>query len=184
MKIPRILLMLLLSLALVGCGPSQASIRQSQPLPTEDSQPQKSPSQEPSPGSSKSGSSLPQLPAPTVGSVVITNITATPLSSLTPAPSVTPDPAFQTLTQQAKRDLAKRLNIDADQVDFLKVVPAKWPYDSLGCPLPEAGRADTNTPGYQILLSANDQVYMYHTDGKDWLALCSVKPPNEIRTLP
>ena len=64
----------------------------------------------------------------------------------------------------------------------MKVVPAKWPYDSLGCPLSKTENA--NTPGYQILLITNDEVYAYHTDGKVLIGLCSVKPPNEIRTLP
>lgn len=174
----------LLSLALAGCGASQASIRQSQRLPAEDSPPQKSPPQEPLPGSSESNPSLPQIPAPTVGEVVITNTTATPASSVTSASPAAPDPAFQALIEQARQHLANRLSIDVNQVDFYKVVTAKWPYDSVGCPLPEGARTDANNPGYQILLKANGQVYTYHTDGKDWIVLCNVKPPNEIRTLP
>lgn len=174
----------LLSLALVGCSTSQASIRQPQPPPAEDGQPQKNPLQEPLPRSSENNSSLPQIPQPTIGSVVITNTTATPVSSGASESTIAPDPAFEGLTQQAREDLANRLSIDFKKVDFLKVVTAKWPYDNLGCPLPEGKRLDANNPGYQILLKANGQMYTYHTDGKDWIVLCNVKPPNEIRTLP
>jgi len=88
------------------------------------------------------------------------------------------------LAQQARQDLANRLKLEVDQVDFLKIVPAKWPYDNLGCPLPEGKHIDENNPGYQILLKANGQMHTYHTDGKDWIVLCNIKPPNEIRTLP
>jgi len=94
------------------------------------------------------------------------------------------DPTFQSLTEQARQDLANRLKLEFDQVDYLKIVPARWPYDKLGCPLPEGKNIDENNPGYQILLAANGQTYTYHTDGKDWIVLCNVKPPNEIRTLP
>jgi hypothetical protein len=168
-----------LGLALAGCGASQASMRQSA-----ESQPQKVPPQEPTPGSSESNSPLPQFPEPTIGAVVITNTTETPVSSFSPKDSLPDDPAFQGLAQQAKQDLAKRLGVELDQIDYLKIVPAKWPYDPLGCPLPEEKKLDENNPGYQILLAANGQTYTYHTDGIDWIVPCNVKPANEIRTLP
>ena len=184
MRTSWISLFSLLSLVLVSCGSVRASIRQSQPLPAEDNKPQKIPSPEAQPGSDGNGSSLPLPPAPTAGSVVITNTTATPISSDSPEYSIPLDATFQSLAQQARDDLANRLIIDVNKVDFLKVVTAKWPYDNLGCPLPEGKRLDANNPGYQILLKANGQMYTYHTDGKDWIVLCNVKPPNEIRTLP
>jgi hypothetical protein len=175
-----ILLISLLLLALGSCdGSSQAAVKQSPYVAPLDS-----PSQEPISGPSKSDPSLPQLPAPAVGSVVITNTTATPISSANSASALTPGPILQSLAQLARQDLANRLNVSLDKIDLMKVVPARWPYDSVGCPLPNVESIDTNTPGYQILLNANDQVYMYHTDGKDWIGLCTVKPPNEIQTLP
>jgi hypothetical protein len=127
---------------------------------------------------------MPPLPAPTVGSVVITNASETPAAPATSASALTPTPVLQKLAEQAREDLARRLSVSIDQIELFKVVPAKWPYDSIGCPLPGGESVETATPGYQILLLANDQEYMYHTDGKDLLGLCNVKPPNEIRTLP
>lgn len=177
-----VLLMLLFSLTLVSCAPSDEGIGHVPDLPPAD--PQDPPSEEPPPGSSESSSSLPQLPAPTVGSVVITNTTATPITSTSPEYSLPLDPTLESLAQQARQDLAKQLKIEIDQVDFLKVVPAKWPHDTLGCPLPEGKHIDENNPGYQVLLNVNGQMHTYHTDGKDWIVLCNVKPPNEIRTLP
>ena len=184
MKFQWSFLMFFLALALVGCATSQASAGQSQPQPADDTRPQKGPLQEPTINPPESDSNLPQLPAPTVGSVVVTNATATPVSLESSASALTPTPALQELAEKAKADLADRLKVSIDQVELLKIVPAKWPYDSVGCPLPDGASIDTSTPGYQILLSANEEQYMYHTDGKDWIGLCNVKPPDEIRTLP
>jgi hypothetical protein len=184
MKTFSILLAILLVMVLIGCSPSQALVGLSQPLPADDNLPQASPSQVPFPGSSTSNPSLPQFPVPTVGSVVITNTTATPISSASSASSLTTDLNLQGLAQKARQDLANRLNLSIDKIEFQKVVPAKWPYDNVGCPLSDAERVDTSSTGYQILLSANNQIYIYHTDGKDWIGLCTIKPPDEIRTLP
>jgi len=180
MNIRWISLLSLFAFVLAGCGSYQAGgqIQDSAP-----SIPQEHPSKKPSVATpNNKDSSLPQLPAPTIGSVVITNTTATPMSSAASASALTPDPAFAGLIEQAKEDLAKRLSIDVSKIDLLKVVPATWPYDSLGCP--PANTENANTPGYQILLIANNEVFAYHIDGKDLIGLCSVKPPNEIRTLP
>ncbi len=102
-------------------------------------------------------------------------------------PNTIPAPDEQTinpLVAQAKADLADRLKVSIDQIDLFKIVQAKWPYDGIGCPLPNGVSVDTSTQGYQILLRANDEQYMYHTDGKDWVVPCIVKPPHEIRILP
>jgi hypothetical protein len=184
MKFHRILLVILLAPTLVSCGVSQSPARQSQPQPAEDTRLQKGPLQEPSMDSPESDPTLSKLPAPTVGSVVITNTTRTLISTETSTSALTPTPDLQELAEEARRDLARRLNIDVVHVELDKIVPAKWPYDSIGCPLPTGESIDTSASGYQIILKANDQQYMYHTDGEDWVGLCSVKPPNEIRTLP
>ena len=181
MRTRWISLIVLLALTLAGCGGSyQAGEQAQEPAP---GIPKEPPSQE-SVASSSENTAMPKLPAPTIGAVVITNTTATPLSSTVFALTPTSDPAFQGLTQQAREDLAKRLSMSVNRIDLLKIVPARWPYDSLGCPLAGTKNADANTPGYQILLMAGDQVYAYHTDGKELFGLCNVKPPNEIRTLP
>ncbi len=181
MRVFWVSLLTLLALVLASCGGvSQAG---EQALENTPSNPQEPPSQEPV-SSSSEDTPFPKLPAPTIGAVVITNTTATPKSSTVFTLTATPDAAFQGMTQQAREDLAKRLHVSVNEIDLLKIVPARWPYDSLGCPIANTKNADPNTPGYQILLMADDQVYAYHTDGKELIGLCNVKPPNEIRTLP
>ena len=184
MKLYWILPFVILAFALAGCSASPALTKQSQPQPTADTQPQKGPIQESPLNSPKSASNLPQLPVPTEGSVVITNTTETPVLPESSASALTPTPTLQELVEKAKTDLANRLKVSIDQIDLFKIVPAKWPYDSVGCPLHDGGNIDASTPGYQILLDVNDEPYMYHTDGKEWIDFCNVKPPDEIRTLP
>jgi hypothetical protein len=183
MKFQWILPLLALVFSLAGCGALPASAQQSPPQPVKD-RPQKGPLQEPTVNLPENDSTLPQFTAPTEGSVVITNTTATPVSPESSASALTPTPALQELADQAREDLAGRLKISIDQIDLLRIVPAKWPYDSVGCPLPAGESADSTAPGYQILLKASDQEYMYHTDGKNWIGFCNVKPPDEIKTLP
>jgi len=174
----------LLSIVLVSCGSARASIKQPQALSAKDNQPEHNPPQETSSSSSENSSSLPLPPAPTQGSVVITNTTGTPASTSFQEYTIPLDPTFQNVAQQARQDLASRLKLALDRVDLVKVIPAEWPYDKLGCPLPEGKQVDADHPGYQILLKASGQMYTYHTDGKEWVVFCNVKPPNEIRTLP
>ena len=185
MKTRWITLASLILLALAGCSPSQ--VNRSSSSAKKDIEPQATLPQESFSVAIESTPEMkesPKIPAPTVGSVVITNTTATPISSQGSVPALAPDPILQRLAQRARQDLANSLNVNIDRIDLIKIVPAKWPYDSVGCPSPNLESIDTSTPGYQILLSANDQMYMYHTDGNDWLGLCTVKPPDEIRTLP
>lgn len=169
---------------LASCNALPVSAEQSQSQPIAGTRSQKGPIQELTIDLPESNSILPQLPAPTVGSVVITNTTAIPVSPESSVLALPPVPALQGLAEKARSGLANRLKISVDRIDLLKIVPAKWPYDSAGCPLPSGENIDTSTPGYQILLSANGEQYMYHTDGNDWIDLCNVKPPDEIRTLP
>ena len=110
-----ILLISLLSLTLGSCGGSpQAAIGKPPDLAPLDP-----PSQNPTSDSSKSGPSLPQLPAPTIGSVVITNTTETPISSTLSASALTSNPILESLAQRARQDLANRLKINVNQIDFL-----------------------------------------------------------------
>jgi hypothetical protein len=138
------------------------------------------PPPEPASSSQEDHSSLPQSPAlPTV-----MDPTTSPASTGGSEPAQTPGPVLQGLIQQAREDLANRLKVGIDQIELLKVVPAQWPYDSVGCPLPDSGLANTGVVGYLILLMNGNQIFHYYTDGIDWVALCNGVPPNEIRTFP
>lgn len=183
MKIVWLLVAVVLMFAIAGCIPSQTSVIENQPVQESNNQVKQGSSQESFTDQGKAPTQR-SLSLPTVGSVVITNTTATPITSETSISVFTPTPVLLELADKAKRDLAKRLGVDANQIELAKIVPAKWPYDSIGCPLSEEGNINTNAPGYQIFLKANDQVYTFHTDGKDWIGLCTIKPSDEIRTLP
>ena len=179
-----ILMLVLFALVLTGCNTSRTLAMKSESQPVEEIQLQENPTPGSSSDSPNGDPDSPQLPVPTVGVVVITNTTATPIPTKASASALTPSPTLQKLAEQAKENLANQLGIDINQIELAKIVPAKWPYDNLGCPLPEAGSIDASTPGYQILLKTDDQVYTYHTDGQGWIGLCNIKPPDEIRTLP
>ena len=168
---------------IVGCRSTQTSVDKTQPVLERNNQAGQSSSQE-NFTNQEEAPTQPPLSLPTIGSVVITNTTATPIPPGDSVSALTPAPVLLELADRAKRDLAKRLGVDANQIELAKIVPAKWPYDSIGCPLPNGESINASTLGYQILLEANGQIYIYHTDGSDQIGLCSVKPPNEIRTLP
>jgi len=96
---------------------------------------------------------------------------ATPTAREEPAqePVGEPERAAMTDTEQAiaKRamdDLASELGIDAEQVTLMEMEAVEWPDASLGCPQPDMMYAQVITPGYRILLEANDERFTYHTD--------------------
>ena len=179
MKHYWILLLIFLVLTLASCQVAQISARKNQPELEVQAQPPKQSLDSLGEYSEGQGFVL-----PTVGSVVIANTTTIPGPTKTSPFAPTPSSVLQQLAEQARQDLAVQQNIDLVSIELVRIVTAKWPYDSLGCRLPDAGYIEKRTPGYQILLKANDQMYTYHTDGKTWIGLCNVKPPNEIRTLP
>ena len=165
MRTRWILLIVLPVLVLTGCGSSQAGGQNEEQAPSTALAP---PSQVIDSGLPKSDLSLPPSSTPT---------NETPVS-------MTIDPALQSLADEARQDLAQRLNVEIDQIEEYKIVPAKWPYEAVGCPPNEAGNVDQNSPGYQILLIHENQLYYYHTDGTSWLVFCNALPTNEVRTLP
>lgn len=61
-------------------------------------------------------------------------------------------------------DLAKRLGIDASQIEAVRIEPVDWPDTSLGCPQPGQAYAQVITPGYLVILTAGGQEYEYHTN--------------------
>jgi len=71
------------------------------------------------------------------------------------------------LMEKAKQDLAKRLNIPADQISVRSMESVEWPDTSLGCPEEGKMYAQVVLPGYKILLEAKGKVYEYHAGGKD-----------------
>jgi hypothetical protein len=90
-----------------------------------------------------------------------------------PALLQTPDPQQEAILSLAIADLSKRLTLDPDLIQVLSAKPMEWPDNSLGCPRPDEVYSQSTVAGYQILLEANGQSYLYHTDNKDSVVLCT-----------
>lgn len=146
----------------------------SQPEPTATSLPAEIPGPEPSPTNSPE-------PAPTS----LPNEISEPGSPVVP-PAAAPMPAqadeagqpahavpgSEALVAAAVADLAKQTGLPADQITVDSVTAMEWPDTSLGCPQEGMMYAQVITPGYLIILRAQDQTYEYHTDQKSNVVLC------------
>jgi hypothetical protein len=71
------------------------------------------------------------------------------------------------LADQAKADLAQKLDIPVTQIEVIQVEAVDWPDASLGCPQPGQMYAQVITPGYQIILSVQGKEYDYRTNLSD-----------------
>jgi hypothetical protein len=84
------------------------------------------------------------------------------------------------LIEKAKEDLAQRLSITIAEISLAKAEEVVWSNASLGCPQTGMAYADVLTPGYLILLEANDAVYEYHTSKGTEVIYCkNPMPPVE-----
>jgi hypothetical protein len=62
----------------------------------------------------------------------------------------------------AKADLAKRLGVDAGELEVVEAREVTWPDASLGCPEPGMMYAQVLTPGALIVLSHRGTEARYH----------------------
>jgi hypothetical protein len=90
---------------------------------------------------------------------------------------------LQVLIEKAKADLAGRLSIQADQISLLQAVEVTWPDASLGCENPGMAAAQVLTPGYLILLGANQVQYEYHSNKGTYFTYC-MNPVPPLSTQP
>lgn len=68
------------------------------------------------------------------------------------------------LSEQARRDLASRLQVPVEKVKTISLRPHTWPDASLGCPKPDMSYAQMETKGFVIELEAGGKKYRYHSD--------------------
>jgi hypothetical protein len=66
----------------------------------------------------------------------------------------------------AKKDLSERLNIPIEDIKLVKEEAVDWPDTSLGYPEKGMSYAQVITPGFWIILKAQDKLYEYHSDYK------------------
>lgn len=151
----------LLGVVLVACGPRSQPVPSTlSPKPTEGSptsllatpiptEPEQEKSPVPPPGTpTPTRSEQERSPLPKPGT--------SPLAT----PSGSPDRALEA----AKEHLAAELDITPGQVEALTVEPVDWSDASLGCPEPGKVYAQVITPGYRVLLKAEEEKYELHTD--------------------
>lgn len=87
----------------------------------------------------------------------------------TPEP-IPPSDAGQ-VVQLAKEDLARRLGLGPEEITVVSVEAVEWRDTSLGCPQPGMMYAQVITPGFLVLLEADERQYKYHSGGGQ-LVLC------------
>ena len=86
-------------------------------------------------------------------------------------------------------DLAERLGIPVDQITVVHSHAVEWSDGSLGCPQPGKVYIQVLTPGFRVVLAAQDLLYDYHTDKKAQFILCNpdgviTDPPPLLPILP
>jgi len=156
MRTHWILLITLLALAMSSCGPDPANGQNADSMPTEALTHQ---SQEPL---------ATHLPDP-LPEGDIPEMTPT-----LPSPSTS---NLQQLIEKAKKDLAQKLSVSTSQVDLVEATEVVWSDSSLGCPQKGMVYADVLTPGYLIILNANNMEYEYHSSKGTELVYCSNPSP-------
>lgn len=107
------------------------------------------------PDTSQAQSPAPTLvsPQPTLGTPRI------------PEVLVTPAPDLAALVEQAKADLANKLNVQAASIQVVEAESVEWPDGSLGCPKPGIMYIQMVTPGTMIRLQYAGKIYEYHSGG-------------------
>ncbi len=136
-------------------------------LPTLESSPTRSdssPTSEPTTGATPALTLTPEA--------LVTDRPAPPIGTSNPMPQ---DPYILGLVQAARLDLATRLKIPVEQVQFVSFEAVVWPDGSLGCPKPDMLYAQVQQEGYRITLAAQEARYAYHGGGARAPFLCEMK---------
>lgn len=75
-------------------------------------------------------------------------------------------PEYSPVVDLAKKDLSERLNIPIADIKLVKEEAVDWPDTSLGFQEKGVNYAQVITPGFRIILKAQDKLYEYHSDYK------------------
>lgn len=184
MKARLISLVCLVSLLISGCGSFLTPVGISSDISTLDPQEVSTePREEKKPS-----------PMTTIDmSKISAKVTLYPVET-TPAPMIsvnilpkTPQ-TFDSFTEgfivKAKNDLSQQTGINLDKIKVLSAEAVEWPDGSLGCGKPGTEYLQVVTPGFLIVLEANDQIYTYHTNISSQIILCNEKLPIRFSPTP
>lgn len=123
-------------------------------------------------------------PAPTLPA-------ASPVQSPTPTISTTPPTTLSTpspvplgpppaIVEMLRQWLAQQLGLTPDQITIQSAEAVDWPDACLGVKLAERVCAEVITPGYQITLAAEGNLYEVHTNQDGSQYYLAAAPPLEI----
>lgn len=73
------------------------------------------------------------------------------------------DPVAAELVALAKRRITRDTSIASDDITLDRMRAYTWPDTAWGCPLPDETYVPTVTNGYQIVLSAGAEQWLFHT---------------------
>lgn len=74
-------------------------------------------------------------------------------------------------------DLSTRVGVSESVVSIISVKNKTWQDSSLGCPQPGFFYSQVITPGYRIVLRANNNLFTYHTDENSSVIFCELDNP-------
>lgn len=95
-----------------------------------------------------------------------------PASKHEPAQPLPTNRYLRRVTEQAMADLAKRLDLPVERIEFLELKPMVWPDGGMGCPRPGMVYPQVQVDGYLIRLRAGKREFPYHGGGDKPPFLC------------
>lgn len=104
----------------------------------------------------------------------------TPLAVVPPVPPsptkgvVESDEVGIQTSEKARLSLARELGIDVSGVKVVEIEPVEWDSSGLGCPKSDTAYLQVITPGYRIVLSAQDRSFEYHADQRGTVVRCDL----------
>ena len=125
-------------------------------------------------------------PAPAATSIafeVTPSLTPEPLvptqgvEQMTPSLSTPADQEVQNLIELTTQDLATRLDVPSAEISLVEATAVEWSDSSLDCPQEGMSYLQVITPGYRIVLQANNQPYEYHTNRTGYFVHCNNRVP-------
>jgi hypothetical protein len=131
----------------------------------------------PAPSAAPQATAMTALASPTAPPATPTRATpATPSgtpSTGTPG-AATPgaNVSYPEIVRRSIAQLATDKNIPESQIELVSVEQVEWPDSSLGCPEPGRAYLTVITPGYRIILKANNTQHEYHTNEKNMVIRC------------
>jgi hypothetical protein len=95
-----------------------------------------------------------------------------PTRTASPAQPMPTIPFLRQVTDQAMQDLAGRLALPPERIEFLELKAMLWPDGGLGCPRPGMVYPQVQQDGYLIRLRAGKREFEYHGGGRRGPFLC------------